>query len=780
MPATPVPRAKIGEAIRRHRAEVLAAWRRSVRTLPPAHDMLASQLVDHIPDLLDEVAALAERAATGQAIDAAFRTARRHALDRLDAGFDISAVVRELSLLREALLRVWSEAHVDLELDDLRTVDAALDLVIGASIQRYTETRERTLAAIDRISAAAFEARDVGELLQRLLAVFRDTTPAVDAAAILLVERGRLCVRAAVGFGGGNGDGRGPPPSAGEAFAETIAARRAPVELAHLKPDDGTWDGLRALYGVPLVHDGELIGVAHMGSLTATEFSLEERHLFDSMAVRATTGLAQHMLRQELARVALEREGVLARLESLVAAAPVGIAFLDRELRYVTVNDALARLNGRPAAEHVGRSVLDVLPPEAADQIVPVLERVRDTGETVVDREVAIPGQRTVLTSFFPVRAPSGEILGVGGVIADITAARRAQEALRGAEVSIQSILEHAPAAIWVKASDGTIVLANRRVAEVFGRPRDELLGRRSEDLLPPELAAVHEAHDRAAADGARTIEVEEEIPSPSGMRTFLAIKFPIPSDPPMLGGIATEITERKRMEEELRIAVRTREDLLAVVSHDLRSPLQAVQLSATLLEGQVGADARMRRNVEIVLRSCRRMENLIDDLLDTAMIRMGRLELHRTPEAADALVGEAFDVQARAAAERGLGFARADAASDLRVLCDRDRILRVFVNIVGNAIKFCRPGDAITLGAERAGETVAFSVTDTGPGIQPDLLRFLFDPYWSAAQHRARGSGLGLYIARAIVEAHGGRIWVDSTPGAGARFAFTLPLAPS
>jgi signal transduction histidine kinase len=110
--------------------------------------------------------------------------------------------------------------------------------------------------------------------------------------------------------------------------------------------------------------------------------------------------------------------------------------------------------------------------------------------------------------------------------------------------------------------------------------------------------------------------------------------------------------------------------------------------------------------------------------------------------------------------------------------MCDRSRVLQVFSNVIGNAIKFCRSGDRITVATARDGDLIRFSVADTGPGIKPDAMAFLFDAYWSGPQDARHGSGLGLFISRGIVEGHGGRIWVESTPGEGATFYFTLPIA--
>jgi len=123
---------------------------------------------------------------------------------------------------------------------------------------------------------------------------------------------------------------------------------------------------------------------------------------------------------------------------------------------------------------------------------------------------------------------------------------------------------------------------------------------------------------------------------------------------------------------------------------------------------------------------------------------------------------------------EKGVTLVRAGAADELEIDCDRDRILQVLGNLIGNAIKFCRAGDAITVSAERDGDHVRFAVADTGPGIAADAVPRLFEAYYSAGG----SSGLGLYISSGIVESHGGRIWVESTEGHGATFYFTIPTS--
>jgi PAS domain S-box-containing protein len=548
--------------IRRFRTEILAEWRRGARELPIARNLSSVALVDHIPELLDEVADIAaELVSTSHGVRRTFETANEHALDRLAEGFDVATVVHELSLLRAAVLTVWSREG-EQDLSGLHAIDLAIDRAIAASVRRYIEVHERTLAGIDRISTASFESSNVDDFMHRLLRVFVETTPAVNTAAILLLEGDVLRVRASVGIEGVEN----VVVPVGEGFSGTIAATREPLALrsAYLDPRVNSVvrdQMIRALYGVPLIHEGKVIGVAHMGSLTAHELSHEDRQFFGSMAARATLGIVHHVLRQELAdsearfkQLAGERELALAELESLLAASPIGIAFVDPELRYVRINDALATLNGRPASEHVGRTIREALPAEVADKLEPMLRHILATGQPLLGLELSAytgAGElKHMLVNYFPVRSTAGEIYGIGAVIVDVTPLAQAREALQVEQQRIQSILEHAPASIWVKDPNGRVMLANHRLAAALGAEFQNLVGRRSAELLPPEYAAAHEAHDAMVLSEQRSIEVEETVPSPEGNRTFLTVKFPIPGNPPLVGGIATEITQRKRMEE--------------------------------------------------------------------------------------------------------------------------------------------------------------------------------------------------------------------------------------
>jgi signal transduction histidine kinase len=235
----------------------------------------------------------------------------------------------------------------------------------------------------------------------------------------------------------------------------------------------------------------------------------------------------------------------------------------------------------------------------------------------------------------------------------------------------------------------------------------------------------------------------------------------------------------RHRMERALHRAVRMRDDVLSVVSHDLRNPLSSIRMSADqLLRVPAEHDPlRVRNNAATIRRNADRMGRLIDDLLDVGRIDAGRLSIERGRVPATSLVAETLATFASLASESSLRLV-CGPVPDADVLCDRGRVLQVFSNLIGNALRFARRDGTIVIGGETCGGFVRFTVADEGCGIAPDHLEHVFERNWQAPAAGHGGSGLGLYIARGIVEAHGGRISVDSTQGHGTTFRFTIPLA--
>ncbi|MET0400311.1 MAG: PAS domain S-box protein [Longimicrobiaceae bacterium] len=234
-----------------------------------------------------------------------------------------------------------------------------------------------------------------------------------------------------------------------------------------------------------------------------------------------------------------------------------------------------------------------------------------------------------------------------------------------------------------------------------------------------------------------------------------------------------------RRARAEAEAASRARDDILGVVAHDLRNPLTAISMYASLLlEMPRDADTQ-RGQLRTVLELTDQMNRLIQDLLDASRIEAGQLRVRPSPLPLAPLLADAAEMVRMAAAGRGVAL-RVHAPEGLPpVLADRDRVLQVLSNLLGNAVKFTPRGGDVLVRAAAADDGVAVSVEDTGVGIPPEHLPHVFDRFWQGDARR-KGAGLGLAIARGIVEAHGGRIRARSTPGHGSTFTFTLPVAPA
>jgi signal transduction histidine kinase len=227
--------------------------------------------------------------------------------------------------------------------------------------------------------------------------------------------------------------------------------------------------------------------------------------------------------------------------------------------------------------------------------------------------------------------------------------------------------------------------------------------------------------------------------------------------------------------------AVQLRDEFLGAVSHDLRSPLQAIDMAAQSLEHTPSAalsEARAARLVGTIRSSSRRMQRLINDLLDLAKLEAGRLKLVPTSEPIGALIQELVQSFDPIAASKSVHL-EWSADESVSAAFDRDRIFQALANLVGNAVKFTPPGGRVTVAATASGDEVRVAITDTGPGISPQDLPRLFDRYWQAREGTRSGTGLGLSIARAMVDAHGGRIEVASRLGHGSCFTVCLPITP-
>jgi PAS domain S-box-containing protein len=361
-----------------------------------------------------------------------------------------------------------------------------------------------------------------------------------------------------------------------------------------------------------------------------------------------------------------------------------------------------------------------------------------------------------------------GEAYLFTAIVRDITDRRRAETRLH----EQAELLDLARDAIFVRGyADAQISFWNRGAERMYGWTGEEALGRVSHQLLQTEFPLSREEIERTVAqDG--SWEGELIHVARDGDRIAVASRWALQRDehgePAAILEINSDISERKALE-------RMEREFIAMVSHELRNPLTPLKVFAEILQV---TEAYNTRAVEVILAQADRLSRLIGDLLDASRIEAGRLRLRRTQADLAALVRAQVE-QARAGSQKHV-IALDAAEGPVLGWWDRDRLEQVLENLLSNAKKYSPEGGKIRVRLERRAREARVSVADPGIGIPAEALPRLFSRFYrteAATRSGIKGLGLGLYIGRSLVEAHGGRVWAESEPGRGSVIAFTLPL---
>jgi signal transduction histidine kinase len=240
---------------------------------------------------------------------------------------------------------------------------------------------------------------------------------------------------------------------------------------------------------------------------------------------------------------------------------------------------------------------------------------------------------------------------------------------------------------------------------------------------------------------------------------------------------------DNARLYDLVNVGIRARDDMIGIVSHDLRNPVNAVKmLTGVMLDrrGQEPLSTEMGNYASVIRQAAEQMDELIQDLLDVTRVEAGKLAVTLKSVNTEEILSDILRTLAPVAAEKKIAL-RLNAPDDLpNVLADRERFSQAISNLVGNAVKFSQPGGEITVRVAVLDKEFLFSVSDKGQGMTAEQLSHAFDRFWQSSRTDRQGAGLGLAITKGIVDAHGGRIWAESSPGAGSTFYFTLPIADS
>jgi PAS domain S-box-containing protein len=487
------------------------------------------------------------------------------------------------------------------------------------------------------------------------------------------------------------------------------------------------------------------------------------------------------------------------KFRALLESAPDAIVIVDARGHIVLTNAQAERLFGYTRAELLAANV---------DQLVPDSVRAghgEHRARFMADAKTRSMGAALDLNarrkdgseipveiSLSPLDTEEGPL--VSAAIRDVTNRRKAEQKFR-------ALLEGAPDAIVIVDDHGTIVLANAQAERLFGYPRAELIGSSVERLVPDAVRGVHPGHrqrfmaDPKARPMGAALDLRARRKDGSEIPVEISLS-PLETEGERLVMAAVrDITDRRRMEQErqldrdrqreldhLRQVDQFKTTFLNTAAHELRTPLLPIKSQFHLLKRKLleAPDAQTATGVAILDRNIVRLASLVEDLLDAARYQAGRVALQ--PEEGDlhVVVDEAVASFRQLATDRSIDLRLTKDGSG-RFRFDARRVTQVLYNLLGNAVKFTGDGGRIDVECRIGPGEARVRVTDSGLGLSASDLGKLFQPFAQLQESVVpgqRGSGLGLYISRGFVEAHGGRIWAESPGhGQGATFSFTLPV---
>ena len=517
--------------------------------------------------------------------------------------------------------------------------------------------------------------------------------------------------------------------------------------------------GFAAEMVLPLVARGRTLGVITLVLAdNSRHYGPGDLALAEELARRAALAI-------DNARLYAEAQAAEARYRGLFEGVADAILAIDVEGRFRDVNAAAIELLGYQREELLGSRLADLVPPGADATALDVLWRPQAgswRGELELRRKdgLVIPVEaRTTLIDL-----PAGPVS--LSVVRDISERHRAAIDRQ----RLAAIVDSSDDVIIGKTLDGTVTSWNQAAERLYGYSAEEMIGQSIARIFPPErIDEFRDFMDRLSR-GELISHHDAVRVTKEGKRIDISVSIsPVTDAAGLIVGAATiaqDISERKRIEA-------TQRDFLAMISHDLRSPLAVIRASAQLLHRR---GEYREATVETIMAYADRMARLIDDLSDVVRLDEGRIPLQREPLDLVVLARECAAAAEKQSEHHSVRVEAPDAA-----ICgdwDRVRLSQVVENLLGNALKHGAEEGEITVRVEERGDEARLSVRDSGPGIDAQHVPHLFERFYQA-NARSSGLGLGLYISRILVEAHGGRIWAESRPGQGSNFTIALPRSP-
>ena len=680
----------------------------------------------------------------------------------------------QVEMLRILSNRVITELELRRDIGRLRQEIQAREKAEAALSQQI-----KTLATIYKASHQISENLDLESIYQVAHQAIGQLMPA-DVVVISLLDASAQEVEEVYLIDrGGRWPNRRRPFLKGQGISSTVIATGTALRLDDW--DEATAKSLGAeVFGdgvdtlshliVPLLTNDKVIGAIGVQDYRANIYTQEHEQILNTIANQIAIAITN----AKLVRTILEDEQ---RFRTLVENIPEIFWLSDpNQGKIIYVSPAYEKIWGRSRESLYvnGRSYLDTVHPEDRARVE---EAQLETGlnQAVQEFRIVQPdgSLRWIMTQACPILNENGEVHLVVGISSDITERKLAEQVA----ARLAAIVNSSQDAIIGKTIDGIVVDWNSSAEKLYGYAAAEMINRSISILVPPDRPdEVPQLLDRIKqGEPVETFETERLTKDGQLVPVSLTISAIKNGRGQTIGAstIARDITERKQLEK-------LRDDLTHMIVHDLRNPLSGIMLAIGSLEAEPLLPEQ-HELVEIAGNSTKQMLELVNTILDIGRLESGQMPVERTPVNLSKLIAENLELQDTLANSKKIRLVNRVPATLPPVLIDDGLIGRVFQNLVGNAIKYSPKAGEIQISARADLDNPSIlrvMVTDTGPGIPRELQNRLFQKY-STGRNAGRGSGLGLVFCRLAVEAHGGRIWVESEVDHGTTFTFQLPFAP-
>ncbi|MET0660169.1 MAG: PAS domain S-box protein, partial [Steroidobacteraceae bacterium] len=486
-------------------------------------------------------------------------------------------------------------------------------------------------------------------------------------------------------------------------------------------------------------------------------------------------------------RVEEELRASEAEMRLITDAMPALIAYLDADQRYRFNNKAYETWYGVKRESLYGRSLREFLGDEAYAKVAPYVDAVLRGEHVSYETELQLPNgvTRALKIYYVPEIAAAGAVTGFYALVEDLSGQKAAEAAVRASEARFRTMADQAPVLIWIADSAGRCTWFNRPWTEFTGRSMELDLGVGWMDGLHADDRERIAAHDARASDSREAFVWEYRLRRHDGeYRWLLDHGVPLLDDDGRFSGFigsCIDITERRQMEEALREADRRKDEFLATLAHELRNPLAPIRQAAKVSKSGHATEAQLRWSHDVIDRQVQHMALLLDDLLDVSRITRGTLALRCEYLNVREVIESAVETARPVIDARRHRLHMELPEVTLQLFADPLRLAQVLANILTNAAKYTEPGGEIRIRAQAEGNEASISVRDTGVGIAPEMLPRVFEMFSQvkSSLHQAEGGlGIGLALARGLIDLHGGRMEARSEGlGRGSEFIVRLPL---